>query len=67
MIEIHSANFGGDASKGFVTQLLGCIALGTSIGILNGQLAVMSSKTAIAAFEAKQAQQDFILTIREKT
>jgi len=67
MIEIHSANFGGDSNKGFISQLLGCIALGNSIGILNGQLAVLNSKGAIAAFEGKQAQQDFQLTIKEKT
>ena len=67
MIEIHSANFAGDPNKGLISQLLGCIALGMSIGILNGQLAVLNSKGAIAAFEAKQAKQDFQLTIREKT
>lgn len=64
MIEIHSANFAGDTSKGYISQLLGCIALGSSIGILNGQLAVLNSKGAIATFEDKQAQQDFQLTIR---
>ena len=67
MIEIHSANFAGDASKGFISQLLGCIALGMSIGILNGQLAVLNSKGAIASFETKQEKKDFQLTIREKT
>ncbi len=64
MIEIHSANFAGDTGKGFISQLLGCIALGTSIGILNNQLAVLNSKGAIIAFEAKQNEQDFTLTIR---
>jgi len=64
MIEIHSANFAGDAGKGYISQLLGCIALGTSIGILNNQLAVLNSKGAIAAFEAKQDKQDFTLTIK---
>lgn len=63
MIEIHSANFAGDASQGFISQLLGCIALGTSIGVLNGQLAVLNSKGAIAQFESKQMGQDFTLTI----
>ena len=64
MIEIHSANFAGDAGKGYISQLLGCIALGTSIGILNNQLAVLNSKGAIAAFEAKQDKQYFTLTIK---
>jgi len=67
MIEIHSANFAGDVKKGYVSQLLGCIALGMSIGILNGQLAVLNSKGAIASFETKQGKKDFQLTIKEKT
>ena len=67
MIEIHSANFAGDASKGYISQLLGCIALGLSVGVLNGQLAVLNSKGAIADFEAKQNKEDFQLTIKEKT
>ena len=68
-IEIHSANFAGDISKGYFSQLLGCIALGMSVGSLpipgpfQLQLAVLQSKAAIAQFEAKQAQQDFQLTI----
>jgi Family of unknown function (DUF5675) len=65
MIEIHSANWAGDAAQGFVSQLLGCIALGDSIGILNGQLCVLHSKDSIATFEQKQMQQDFVLTIKE--
>ncbi len=65
MIEIHSANFAGDASKGYISQLLGCIALGMSVGVLNGQLAVLNSKGAIADFEEKMGKQDFQLTIRE--
>lgn len=63
-IEIHSANFAGDVSKGFISQLLGCIALGKSIGIENGQLAVLQSKVAIAEFEAFTKMQDFTLTIK---
>lgn len=66
-IEIHSANFGGDKSKGFISELLGCIALGTAIGILDGQLAVLNSKMAISIFEQKQAKQDFQLTITGET
>jgi hypothetical protein len=65
MIEIHSANFAGDVTLGYISQLLGCIALGMSVGVLNGQLAVLNSKGAIASFEAKQGKQDFQLTIKE--
>lgn len=68
-VEIHSANFAGDVSKGYFSQLLGCIALGMSIGLLEApgavkqQMAVLQSKVAIAQFEAKQNKQDFQLTI----
>lgn len=67
MIEIHSANWAGDASKGFISQLQGCIALGISIGVLDGQMAILKSKAAIAAFEDKQNKKDFQLIIRERT
>lgn len=68
-IEIHSANFAGDVEKGYFSQLLGCIALGTTVGLLEvpgaikQQMAVLQSKIAIAQFEEKQNKQDFQLTI----
>lgn len=68
-IEIHSANYAGDTAKGYVSQLLGCIALGTTVGPLaipgplHQQLAVLNSRVAIGEFEAKQAKRDFQLTI----
>ena len=63
MIEIHSANFAGDITKGKISQLLGCIALGTGTGILQGQNAVLQSKLAIQQFEDKMNWEDFELTI----
>lgn len=70
MIEIHSANFAGDVLKGYVSQLLGCIALGTAIGYLDAgggeQLAVVHSRDAIAEFERRMAGEDFELTIKEE-
>ena len=68
VIEIHSANWMGDASLGFFCQLTGCIALGKSIGMLQPdghapQMAVLQSKTAIEQFELNMNQQDFMLTI----
>lgn len=66
MIEIHSANWMGDVSKGKLSQLLGCIALGITIGQLNGQTALLRSKQAIADFEANLKQADFQLTIIRK-
>jgi len=55
-VEIHSANFAGDTSKGYQSQLLGCIALGLGVGPLEApgpirqQLAVLQSKAAIQQF-----------------
>jgi len=66
MIEIHSANFMGDAGQGKLSQLLGCIALGKSIGKLDGQTAVLASKQAIAEFEASMGGHDFELNIIRK-
>lgn len=70
MCEIHSANFMGDISKGKVSQLLGCIALGKSIGPLGttpgvSQMAVLASKVAIAEFDAKMNKEDFTLVIHQ--
>ena len=56
MIEIHSANW--------AWQLLGCIALGKSAGMLSGLPAVLTSKDAIADFDANLAQDDLQLTIQ---
>jgi len=63
MIEIHSANFMGDAAQGRRAQLLGCIALGKSVGVLDGQFAVLSSKVAVAEFEANLGGDELVLTI----
>ena len=71
MIEIHSANFAGEVSGGWESQLLGCIALGKTVGEMdntsgNQQLAVLSSKVAIAEFYANLNSEDFTLTISNK-
>jgi hypothetical protein len=61
----------GDKLKGMVCQLLGCIALGKSLGMLAPaghpeQMAVLASKTAIEEFEKNLNGEDFILTIIRK-
>ena len=66
MIEIHSANWMGDKSKGLKSQLLGCIALGKSVGLLEGQMAVLSSREAVAEFNEEMNASDFQLTIENK-
>lgn len=63
MIEIHSANFMGDTSKGKHSQLLGCVALGKGLGELEGQMAVLQSKVAVREFEAEMQKEPFILSV----
>lgn len=63
-IEIHAANFAGDLSKGLKCQLEGCLALGESVGQLDGQKAVLQSKVAVAQFNEDRATLPFTLVIK---
>lgn len=62
---IHAANFCGDKNKGFKSDLLGCIALGTKLGRLNKQKVVLASRLALSKFHRKMARKPFLLTIIE--
>ncbi len=63
-IRIHSANLMGDATKGLKAQLNGCIALGESRGVMDGQKALLLSRPAVRRFEAILNEQPFTLEIR---
>lgn len=72
-VEIHSANLAGDVKKGYVAQLLGCIALGDAVAKFAanvkpaGKLAQMGVTNSVAAIKAMQADMgtaDFELTIQ---
>lgn len=63
-IQIHSANFAGDADKGFRCQLLGCIAPGLEIGVLEGQKAILSSKAATKALADALNREPFELAVK---
>lgn len=62
-ILIHSANWMGDLRMGYRSQLEGCIALGLALGYLNGQRAILQSKSAIAEFADQMKKESFELTI----
>lgn len=64
-IRAHSANFMGDKSLGFKTQLNGCIALGERLGVMDGQKALLLSAPAVRRFEAYMNRAPFILEIRQ--
>ena len=54
-IRIHSANFS--------YQVIGCIALGTSSGVMDSKRGVFGSVTAIRQFNEYLNQQDFQLKV----
>lgn len=63
-ILIHAANYAGDTSKGLRSDLLGCIAPCMAYGRLNGQMAGLSSRAALAEFMAWAGGQPFDLEIQ---
>jgi hypothetical protein len=66
-IQIHSANWMGDKSKGFKSELLGCIAPGLDVGILAMQRAVMHSREALIALETNLNCENLMLKIIDRT
>lgn len=64
-VEIHSGNFCGDVSKGYKSHVEGCILLGNQLGQLDGQNAVVDSRSAITEFIEIMEGKDFLLKIEE--
>lgn len=62
-ILIHAANFVGDEDLGLMAQVDGCIALGSAISELEGQMAVRGSKDAVKSFEDLMGRKPFTLEI----
>lgn len=65
-IEIHPANFCGDRVLGLRSEIEGCIALGTSVGPMNGQRALLCSRQAFVEFYRDLDQAQFRLMIIER-
>lgn len=63
-IRIHGGNFAGDTSKGYISHSLGCPLLGERIGRINGQRAILNSRTAVARFERYLAGAPFTLEVK---
>lgn len=63
-VEIHAANWVGDFSKGYLSQLFGCIALGEDVGYLQNQKALLKSREALITFEAEMGKLPFNLIIK---
>ena len=64
-ILIHSGNWAGDIKKGFKTHVKGCILLGKSRGLLQGQWAVLNSRITVRKFMLLMQKQPFTLKIHE--
>ena len=62
-IRIHSGNFAGQKSKGYKSDILGCILVGGSMGEINGQDAILDSKITLAKFMEVMQNKPFELTI----
>ena len=65
-ILIHAGNYAGDTSKGFKSNVLGCVLLGKSFGVMGGQRAIGDSKIAIKEFMDEMEDEPFILEIEEE-
>lgn len=64
-VRIHGANLCGDRKKGYVSQLLGCIALGEKRGYIGKQKALLVSQTALRKFQKLMNGEPFILEVRD--
>lgn len=60
---IHRGNYCGDTTKGFKSDVEGCILLGLNTGMLENQEAVLGSTSAIAKFYTLIGLSPIMLTI----
>lgn len=63
-ILIHAGNYGGDVSKGYRSDIQGCILLGKARSQLNNQPVVTNSKVALKEFMTALDGKSFDLEIR---
>lgn len=64
-VRIHAANLMGDRKKGFISQLLGCIALGERRGLIGNQKAILVSQSALRKFQKEMNNEPFTLEIKD--
>lgn len=64
-VEIHPGNHCGDLILGFRSDVKGCILLGTSVGPMNGQRAILCSLQGFIEFYRDLNQVPFQLVIKE--
>ena len=66
-ILIHAGNLGGDTSLGRTTHLAGCIAPGQYLGTIEGQRAVLSSRSALSRLHSALGWKDFTLVVEDES
>ena len=62
-ILLHSGNYAGDVSKGFKSNVKGCILLGKKHGWLSKQRAILNSRISVRAFMNHMKDEEFKLII----
>lgn len=64
-ILIHAGNYAGDPEAGLRTHTQGCILLGSRLGVLGAQRAVLASRQAVTLLAHRLNHQPFRLIITE--
>lgn len=64
-ILMHSGNFAGDTRKGWRSDVLGCIEFGYKVAMMNGQRAVLNSRSTRDTFTRLMGGMEFYLTISD--
>lgn len=65
-IKLHAGNFCGDTTKGYRCEIQGCILLGRSVGTMEKQKMLSSSRLAIKDFELYLNKEPFLLIIKDR-
>jgi uncharacterized protein DUF5675 len=61
--EMHNGNFFGNTLNGYRSNVEGCILIATGFGMIEGQLVVVESDIALAAFNTLMGKAPFTLEI----
>jgi hypothetical protein len=62
-ILMHSGNFAGDTTMGYLSDVLGCMEFGHKVAIMKNQRCVINSRSTRDAFQKLMEGNDFYLNI----
>ena len=66
-ILMHSGTYAGDTTKGWKSDVLGCLEFGLKVVVLNGQRGVVNSRSTRDTFQKLLNSEDFNLIINRKS